>query len=123
MAAAGDVGRIELARVYDQVGEDPAGRFLVDRLWPRGLAKARAPFEYWAKDVSPSNALRKWYGHAESRFEEFADRYRAELALPAGQAALDDLHRRIAGRPAVLLTATKELAMSHLSVLSGELAR
>jgi len=118
-----DVGRIELARVYDHVGEGPAGRFLVDRLWPRGLAKAAAPFEYWAKDVSPSNALRTWYGHEEGRFVEFADRYRSELALPAGQAALDDLRRRIAGRPAVLLTATRDLTASHLGVLSEELAR
>ena len=90
------MGRIEIARVYDFVGQDPSGRFLADRLWPRGLAKAGAPFEYWAKDVSPSSALRTWYGHAESRFEEFADRYRGELARPAGRSALDDLRARIA---------------------------
>ena len=113
---------IEIARVYDEVGEDPSGRFLADRLWPRGLAKAGAPFEYWAKDVSPSNALRKWYGHADSRFDEFADRYRGELASPAGQAALEDLRGRIAGRDVLLLTATKGLASSHLSVLAEVLA-
>ena len=112
------MGRIEIARVYDHVGEAPSGRFLVDRLWPRGLAKAGAPFEYWAKDVSPSSDLRKWYAHADSRFDEFADRYRGELASPAGQAALDDLRGRIAGRDVTLLTATKELALSHLAVLA-----
>ena len=112
------MGRTEIARVYDHVGEAPSGRFLVDRLWPRGLAKAGAPFEYWAKGVSPSGDLRKWYAHADSRFDEFADRYRAELASPAGQAALDDLRCRIAGRDVTLLTATKELALSHLAVLA-----
>jgi uncharacterized protein YeaO (DUF488 family) len=116
------VGRVELARVYDQVGQEPSGRFLVDRLWPRGLAKSGAPFEFWAKDVSPSNDLRKWYAHAEGRFEEFADRYRRELALPPGQAALDDLRGRIADRDVVLLTATKVLAYSHLPVLAEVLA-
>jgi len=116
------VGRIDIARVYDHAGEDPSGRFLVDRLWPRGLAKAGAPFEFWAKDVSPSSELRRWYGHAESRFDEFADRYRGELAAPAGRAALEDLRGRIAGRDVTLLTATKELASSHLAVLAEVLA-
>ena len=116
------MGRIEIARVYDHAGDDPSGRILVDRLWPRGLAKAGAPFEYWAKDVSPSSGLRKWYGHDGSRYDEFADRYRGELATPAGQAALEDLRRRIAGRDVTLLTATKELASSHLGVLAEVLA-
>jgi uncharacterized protein YeaO (DUF488 family) len=116
------MGRIDIARVYDELGQDPTGRFLVDRLWPRGVAKVTAPFEYWAKDVAPSNELRTWYGHTESRHEEFVERYRAELALPATGAALDDLRARIAGRDVVLLTATKELASSHLPVLAEVLA-
>ncbi len=116
------MGRIDIARVYDELGQDPAGRFLVDRLWARGVAKVTAPFEYWAKDVAPSNELRKWYGHTESRHEEFVERYRAELALPAGGAALNDLRGRIAGRDVMLLTATQELASSHLPVLAELLA-
>jgi uncharacterized protein YeaO (DUF488 family) len=117
------VGRIDLARVYDEVGMDPSGRFLADRLWPRGLAKAKAPFEFWAKEVSPSTDLRRWYGHAAARFDEFAERYRAELARPGGVAALRDLHARIAGRDVVLLTATKELGSSHLPILAAALSR
>jgi uncharacterized protein YeaO (DUF488 family) len=116
------VGHIEVARVYDHIGQQPSGRFLVDRLWPRGLAKNGAPFEYWARDVSPSGELRTWYGHADGRFHDFADRYRGELASQAGQAALEDLRGRIDGREVVLLTATKELASSHLGVLAEVLA-
>ena len=116
------MGRIDLARVYDEVGQDPSGRFLADRLWPRGLAKAAAPFEFWAKDVSPSTELRRWYGHAEARYDEFAERYRAELAQPDGVGALEDLRARIAGRDVVLLTATKEIESSHLPVLAAVLS-
>ena len=117
------MGRIEIARVYDHVGEDPSGRFLVDRLWPRGLAKAGAPFEYWAKDVSPSSALRKWYGHAESRFEEFADRYRGELAQrrPAGPPS----RTCAVASPAATSCCSRRrrsCASSHLAVLAEVLA-
>ena len=71
---------VEIARVYDPPDEGSARRVLVDRLWPRGVAKAAAPFDQWMKDVAPSAELRKWYGHVPERFEEFARRYRDELA-------------------------------------------
>ena len=54
-------------------------RILVDRLWPRGIAKDSAPFEGWWKQVAPTTELRKWYGHEPERFAEFARRYRQEL--------------------------------------------
>jgi uncharacterized protein YeaO (DUF488 family) len=113
------MGSIEVARVYDGsgVGSAPAHRFLVDRLWPRGLAKADAPFSAWVKDVAPSTELRQWYGHAEERFEEFTDRYRRELRSPSGGRALSELRDLIGGHDAVLLTATKELSGSHALVL------
>jgi uncharacterized protein YeaO (DUF488 family) len=110
-------GRIQVARVYDEVGHDPAHRILVDRLWPRGLAKADAPFATWAKEVAPSTELRRWYGHTEEHFEEFVQRYRRELTLSPWREALDDLRAQVAGVDAVLLTATKDLALSHATVL------
>lgn len=116
------MGRITVARVYDAIGSEPSGRFLVDRLWPRGLAKADAPFEFWAKEVGPSTELRTWYGHDPPRFEAFSERYRTELAQAPGRDALADLRRRIADRHAVLLTATKDLELSHLAVLAEVLS-
>jgi uncharacterized protein YeaO (DUF488 family) len=115
-------GKIEIARVYDEVGQDPSRRFLVDRLWPRGIAKSGAPFSTWAKDVAPSTELRKWYGHAEERFDEFARRYHDELTRPPSLEALDRLREQIDGGDAVLLTATKVLAYSHASLLREVLA-
>lgn len=54
-------------------------RILVDRLWPRGVARSDAAIDLWAKDVAPSTALRKWFGHDPSRWPEFRRRYTAEL--------------------------------------------
>lgn len=79
-------------------------------MWPRGLAKDEAHFDLWLKDVTPSNDLRKWY---HSHPEEFAERYRTEIE---GQGdALEEL--RAAGDIVTLLTARKEIAHSHLTVL------
>ena len=71
--------RFEIRRAYDAL---PAGRsyqVLVDRLWPRGVRKDEAALDEWAKDVAPSDGLRRWYGHEPEKFAEFAGRYRAEL--------------------------------------------
>src|SRR5919206_3525482 len=86
-------GRLDVSirRVYDDPSPEDGTRVLVDRIWPRGLAKARAGIDEWAKDVAPSTELRRWYGHDPGRFEEFRRRYRAELAEPERQAALRHL--------------------------------
>jgi len=84
---------IKLKWVYDHSEGNDGRRILVDRLWPRGVTKEKLHIVYWAKSVSPSNDLRKWYGHDPSRWEEFRDRYYSELqANPEGlQALLDHL--------------------------------
>lgn len=70
---------LHVKRVYD----DPAGsdgyRVLVDRLWPRGLSKERAALDEWRKELGPSTELRQWFGHEVSRWDEFLERYHAEL--------------------------------------------
>ncbi|HEX3795429.1 MAG TPA: DUF488 family protein [Acidimicrobiales bacterium] len=111
------MGTIAIARVYDDIERDPQHCILIDRLWPRGLAKADAPFSTWAKDVAPSTELRKWYDHDQARLAEFAERYRHELATPSAVDALHTLRQQIEGDDVILLTATKDLALSHASVL------
>jgi len=71
--------RIRVKRVYDAPGPEDGRRILVDRLWPRGLTKEKAKIDYWAKDIAPSNELRKWYGHDPAKWDEFQKRYFAEL--------------------------------------------
>jgi uncharacterized protein YeaO (DUF488 family) len=70
---------IRVRRIYDPVAKDDGTRLLVDRLWPRGLKKESLRIETWLKDVAPSDALRRWFGHEASRWQEFRRRYFAEL--------------------------------------------
>ncbi|AKS35192.1 DUF488 domain-containing protein [Mycolicibacterium goodii] len=111
-------GEVRLARVYEEPEADEGHRVLVDRLWPRGLRKDDPRIGQWLPEVAPSNELRRWYGHAPERHAEFVQRYTAELDAPDGAAALDELRGIVRAGPVVLVTATKEIELSHLSVLA-----
>jgi uncharacterized protein YeaO (DUF488 family) len=112
---------IQVKRAYDD--PDPADglRFLVDRLWPRGVSKAALKLEGWLRDLAPSNELRQWYGHDPQRFDEFGRRYRDELA--AHKAELADLRTTLKTHAATLITATRDLEVSHAVVLRDVLRR
>lgn len=82
-------------RARDAVSDDDGMRVLVDRLWPRGLTKDQLTVDLWLKEVAPSHALRRWYGHDPRRWESFQEKYRAELAQRDDLLQLlDDLRRR-----------------------------
>ena len=70
---------IVVKRVYDPVEPADGTRFLVERLWPRGISKARLQVEAWLKEVGPSTELRKWFSHDPKKWGEFRKRYRREL--------------------------------------------
>ena len=86
MAGARAQPDIQIKRAYAPLSPEDGVRVLVDRLWPRGLAKSDAAIDRWMKDLAPSTELRRWFGHDPSRWDEFQRRYRQELA-----AHLDDL--------------------------------
>ncbi|MEZ0339289.1 DUF488 domain-containing protein [Mycobacterium sp. pV006] len=109
--------RVHVRRIYDDPAPDDGARVLVDRLWPRGVSKARAQLDDWCKDVAPSTELRKWYGHDPARFGEFTRRYIDELAEPGPAAALAYLKGLAEKGPLTLLTATKEPDISEAAVL------
>jgi len=69
-----------LKRVYDPAVSTDGRRFLVERLWPRGIRKANLEMEAWLKDVAPSTELRRWFSHDPAKWTEFQRRYCAELA-------------------------------------------
>ena len=72
-------GNVKLKRAYEPLGPDDGTRVLVDRLWPRGVSKDDAAVDLWLKDLAPSTELRKWFGHDPARWQEFGERYAAEV--------------------------------------------
>lgn len=86
---------IRVKRAYEKPAEGDGARFLVDRLWPRGVSKAALALDDWLKDVAPSDALRRWFGHDPAKWDEFVRRYHAELdAHPEAWQPLADAARR-----------------------------
>jgi uncharacterized protein YeaO (DUF488 family) len=71
--------RVKLKRAYEPASGAHGTRILIDRLWPRGVKKADAAIDQWVKDIAPSTALRKWFGHDPARWTEFRRRYAAEV--------------------------------------------
>lgn len=70
---------VRTKRIYDDPEPGDGARVLVDRLWPRGVSKADAALDNWAREIAPSDALREWFDHDPERWAEFQDRYAAEL--------------------------------------------
>ncbi len=99
---------IRLKRAYDPPEETDGARYLVERLWPRGIKKENARLTAWLKDVSPSAELRKWYGHEPDRWPEFQKRYREELKDDVHRAALETLREAARRGPITLVYAAKD---------------
>jgi uncharacterized protein YeaO (DUF488 family) len=107
--------RIQTKRVYEQPDQSDGRRILVDRLWPRGRSKAVAKVDFWARAVAPSNALRRWYHHDRAKWDEFRQRYFAELkANPAG---LAELRAQLGRGTVTLLYGSKETRFNNATAL------
>lgn len=113
--------RIRVKRAYDPPAKSDGTRILVDRLWPRGLTRAKLAVDLWQKDVAPSTALRVWFHKDTGRWAEFRKRYRAELdARPGSWRPLLAAARRGA---VTLLFASRDLKRNHALLLKAYLAR
>jgi uncharacterized protein YeaO (DUF488 family) len=106
---------LRLKRAYDPPAADDGRRVLVDRLWPRGVAKADARLDLWLKTVAPSAALRRWFGHRPELWPEFRRRYREELAA---NPALDELRRLVAAGPVTLVYGARDREHNDAVVLA-----
>jgi uncharacterized protein YeaO (DUF488 family) len=115
------MAEVRARRVYEEPLPSDGTRVLVDRLWPRGLAKAAAHIDEWAKAVAPSDELRRWYGHDPAKFAEFRRRYAGELGEPERAAALQHLRDLARSGPVTLLTATRDLDHSQAADLAQRL--
>lgn len=113
---------IKLKRVYLTPAKNDGCRVLVDRLWPRGLSKQKARVDVWLRDIAPSTALRKWYGHAPERWPEFRRRYAQELkAQPETMRQLRTLLK--AHATVTLLFSSKEVERNNAVALKAHLRK
>lgn len=110
-------------RAYEPASDSDGYRVLIDRLWPRGLSKARARLDAWEKDVAPSAELRKWYGHDPDKWHEFQTRYAAELRSASAVKVLDSLARRAKRGRVTLVYASRAGDLSDAAVLKRILSR
>lgn len=112
---------IVIKRVYEEPDPQDGYRLLVDRLWPRGVKKEEASLDEWNKEIAPSTALRKWFGHKPELFEEFVKRYKQEL-IPDKLEDLRKIKSLSKNQRVTLLYGAKDLHMNQAAVLLGILA-
>lgn len=110
--------RIMVQRVYDSLPTRTGKRILVDRVWPRGIKKESLHLDLWLRELAPSTALRKWFGHDPKRWEEFQRRYRAELRQPQQQAQLHQLVTLSRRGPVTLLYSARDQEHNQALALS-----
>lgn len=108
---------IKLKRAYSPPEPDDGKRYLVDRLWPRGIRKEALQLTAWLKDLAPSTSLRRWYGHVPERWREFQARYKSELEAPQPHALLEDLAREAKSGAVTLVYAAKDEERNEAVVL------
>lgn len=110
---------ISVKRVYDPPLPTDGLRVLVDRLWPRGLSKSTAKIDQWAKELSPSNDLRKWYAHDAAKWPAFKRKFFDELKTKA--TALESLLLQTKRRKVTLLFGSKEPRLNNAFALKQAL--
>lgn len=107
-----------IKRIYDAPSPSDGKRVLVDRIWPRGVSKARAALDDWMKDIAPSPELRTWFNHLPERMDEFARRYVHELETdPAKQRAAAALGEMAKEGDVTLLYAAHDRTINQANVL------
>ena len=112
-----------IRRVYEAPSPDDGFRVLVDRLWPRGIARNALALAAWHKELAPTDGLRCWFTHDPARWTEFAKRYRQELRAPAACFLLDELTRLAATQPVTLLYGARDQQRNNAVVVRGEIER
>jgi uncharacterized protein YeaO (DUF488 family) len=109
---------IAIRRAYEAASSKDGYRVLVDGLWPRGVTKAQLEIDAWMKEIAPSAALRKWYGHKPEKWEGFRNKYRQELSKPPRKALLDELIDRARKGQVTLVFGARDAERSNAAVIA-----
>ena len=107
---------VRAKRAYDDADPGDGHRVLIDHVWPRGVSRERAHLDEWARELAPSDELRKWFDHVPERFAEFRSRYRSELADHSGQ--VDELRRRAREGTLMIVYAARDTEHNNAVVLA-----
>ena len=110
---------IDLKRAYDPPAKSDGRRILVDRVWPRGIAKEDLQIDAWLKDLAPSTELRKWFGHDPTKWDEFRKRYARELEQHAD--ALEELVEKARAGHVTLVFSAKDTERNNAAALKEHL--
>jgi uncharacterized protein YeaO (DUF488 family) len=97
---------VRIKRIYEPAVQGDGYRILVDRLWPRGVSKVAARIDLWMRDIAPSTTLRRWFNHDPAKWEEFCERYRAELREQ--QSLLDTVRQQAKEGPVTLVYSARD---------------
>jgi uncharacterized protein YeaO (DUF488 family) len=111
---------VRVKRVYDPTDPGDGYRVLIDHVWPRGISRERAKLDEWARELAPSDELRKWFDHVPERFDEFRARYRRELAVHGDR--IEGLRTRANHGPVTIVYAARDREHNNAVVLA-ELVR
>ena len=111
---------VHVKRVYDPSEAADGYRVLIDHVWPRGVSRERAKLDEWARELAPSDQLRRWFDHVPERFDEFRARYRTELA--AHPHHIEELRTRARNGPLTIVYAARDREHNNAVVLA-ELVR
>jgi uncharacterized protein YeaO (DUF488 family) len=107
--------KIQTKRIYERPGKADGVRILVDRIWPRGVSREKANVAYWAKDIAPSNELRRWYHHDHEKWDKFRDRYFKELDQNTD--GIKELLEQFKRETVTLVFSSKELDLNNAAAL------
>ncbi|MGH2883289.1 MAG: DUF488 domain-containing protein [Solirubrobacteraceae bacterium] len=111
---------VRIKRIYDPAEPDDGYRVLIDHVWPRGVSRERARLDEWARELAPSDELRKWFDHVPERFDEFRSRYLSELNGHADR--VEQLRARASKSPVTIVYAARDQEHNN-AVVVGELLR
>ena len=113
----GRIMPVNTKRVYEKPAKSDGHRILVDSLWPRGFSRSKLQIERWMREIAPSAALRKWYGHQPKKWNEFRQRYRRELAASPRKELVEELAKLARQSKATLVFAARDVERSNAAVL------
>ena len=114
---------VQLRRAYEAPQPDDGRRVLVERLWPRGVRKEDLRLDAWLKELAPSDALRRWFGHDPARWEEFQRRYREELRSAGAQQLLAELAEQAHSGNVTLVYSARDEAHNNAVILRDIIER